>query len=138
MKPVTKYGNSYKFYNFADDKSKKEYVNVIEPVLESYPDIHTVEMFLDHKDGFLGFTSYLAESLFGAHYRWSAYEVQFKTKSEHTVDDKRYDVELQIYHIPFHEEALNDNSGAEESNHRRLGGLLGEDVAAGEDHFQIF
>jgi len=36
----------------------------------SFPDIHTVEMYLDHKDGYLGFTSLLGKEIFGSTDRW--------------------------------------------------------------------
>ncbi len=62
--------------------------------LLSFADIHTVEMYLDHKDGYLGFTSLLGKEIFGADERWQTYEIQYRHMSEHTIDGKRYDAEL--------------------------------------------
>ena len=73
-------------------------------------------MYLDHKHGFMGFSSEYGSTLFGSkHVKWSAFEVFFKHKSEHKVDFQRYDAEIQILHTPLQ---------VQEDLRRRLGRKL--------------
>ena len=45
-----------------------------------------------------GYTSNIGRKAFRAPTKWIASEVSFKHKSEHTVEGKRFDLELQIFH----------------------------------------
>ena len=133
MTPITDYGTSYHFFDFADDKSELTYKTTLDQELSFFQDIHTVEMYLDHKDGYLGFKSELAESIFGATKFWRAYEIQFKHKSEHTINHVRYDAEIQVFHTPRPKELESDLL-----YRRNLGSLLGDEIKGeGEDHYFI-
>ena len=40
----------------------------------------------------------LGKQVFGGPSKWDGYEIVMHAGSEHTIDGKRYDFELQIYH----------------------------------------
>jgi carbonic anhydrase len=68
---------------------------------------YTVDVYIDHNHGYAGFESDLGQSLFGAEAaKWDAFEFIIHSPSEHTVDGKRFDMEIQIFHNANHEEEV--------------------------------
>lgn len=62
---------------------------------------YTVEVFIDHSHGYAGFESQIGLSRFEGTQKWDAVDFRFHTGSEHTIDGKRFDLELQIWHTPY-------------------------------------
>jgi carbonic anhydrase len=51
--------------------------------------------------GYNGFRSQLGVDVFKSRYQWNALSILFVSPAEHLIDGKRYDLELQINHVPF-------------------------------------
>jgi carbonic anhydrase len=55
----------------------------------------------DLSKGYKGFKSQLGVDIFKSRYQWNALSILFVSPAEHLIDGKRYDLELQINHVPF-------------------------------------
>ena len=84
----------------------------------------TIDVKIDHTYGYAGFESVVGSTAFkGCPKKWDANEFVFKTGSEHTLEGKWYDLELQIVHVPHVEtEEENKKAGgsAKQCGQRRL------------------
>lgn len=84
-------------YNFAEDNLEPEYWDLEQPTVSFANAKYGIDVYIDHSHGYAGFESLLGEKLFPnpqAPKRWSGYEFKIKKGSEHTVNGKRFDVEL--------------------------------------------
>jgi carbonic anhydrase len=61
---------------------------------------HTSQVNLDAANGSSMFTSKIAEQIFGADNEFSASQFHFHSGSEHTIDNKRFDLEMHTVHFP--------------------------------------
>ena len=61
---------------------------------------HTNQVNLDAADGSNIFTSQIAQSIFGADNEFSGVQFHFHSGSEHTIDGKRFDLEMHTVHYP--------------------------------------
>ena len=77
---------------------------------------------MGERSGFNGFRSLIASSVFDARDQWVAQEIVFHSPSEHTIDGKRFDLEMQIVHtfVKTEEEIRNEAAQAFASGGRRL------------------
>mmetsp|Transcript_18168 Transcript_18168/g.31065 ORF Transcript_18168/g.31065 Transcript_18168/m.31065 type:complete len:177 (-) Transcript_18168:483-1013(-) len=65
---------------------------------------HTSQVDLDNTvSGPNKFESLLAQTLFGTDTKFSAAQFHFHSGSEHTIDNKRYDLEMHTVHLPNEE-----------------------------------
>lgn len=126
MMPTTKYGQSYDVYDAAIDKLSFSYWDLEQPQVNLDRDNQQVNVLVDSSHGYAGFEHSLADTLFGTFKKWTANKLIFHTTSEHTVNGERYDIELQILHVPYTEPVHHgDNHGGDDSydsgsGHRRL------------------
>jgi len=61
-------------------------------------DKNGVHVNINQEGGYQGFTSHSGKEMFKAPVEWLANNIQFHTKSEHTVNEKQFDFEVQIFH----------------------------------------
>lgn len=103
MKPTSEYGNSYYLYSFVDDNSEKSYADLENPLIKFENDRYALEVQISHENGYAGFTSYIGEKLYQAPLapkKWDAAYFTVRKGAEHTIEDVRHDLELQVVHIP--------------------------------------
>lgn len=88
----------YKVYNSKKDAFTKTYSNQVDanPKFNG----HTNQIDLDAADGTNMFTSQIASNIFGADNEFSGVQFHFHAGSEHTIDGKRFDLEMHTVHYP--------------------------------------
>lgn len=69
--------------------------------------------YLDPVFGESGFESELGASVFKGPSKWNGLTFEFHSESEHTINDKRFDLELQVYHTVPIADAGNSNTNQE-------------------------
>jgi hypothetical protein len=92
--PTTKYGSSYDIFSIAADQLKKQYQDLLSRDVLSLQNKNGVHIDFDQLGGYQGFTSHIGSALFDAPTEWLANNIQFHSKSEHTVNHVHYDLEL--------------------------------------------
>mmetsp|Transcript_26248 Transcript_26248/g.40063 ORF Transcript_26248/g.40063 Transcript_26248/m.40063 type:complete len:206 (+) Transcript_26248:847-1464(+) len=110
LTPKTKYGQSYEIFDFEDDLLVQEYWDLEDILIEFHKEMYSVEVYIDHSNGYSGFSSTLGKTLFGAQTQWDSFEFIFHRASEHTVNGERMDLELQVYHT-IHKVTADDGLG---------------------------
>jgi len=85
-------------FSYVSDGLKNDYG--IAKAVSVYRDTeeNRVVINLSKQEAYMGFSSKVGKSLFGAPEFWKAELVEFKYKAEHTVNDFRYGLEMQVYH----------------------------------------
>ena len=83
--------------------------------------------YLDPVFGESGFESELSNSVFKGPSKWNGLTFEFHSESEHTINDKRFDLELQVYHtVPIadagsgNQESAADADSSAEGRRRNL------------------
>ncbi len=66
LPPQTKYGQSYEIFDIEDDSLVQEYWVLEDILVEFHKEMYSVEVYIDHSNGYSGFSSTLGETLFGA------------------------------------------------------------------------
>jgi len=74
LNPVTEYGNSYFLFDFGDDELIPEYWDMAETLVEYKPEVYTIEVMIDHSNGYNGFVSEFADILFEAPTKWDGFK----------------------------------------------------------------
>lgn len=95
----TEYGQTYNIYDFADDYLIPTYWDLEFPMVNFDLSKYTVDVYIDHSHGYAGFESQLGKTLFNSDEKWDGFEFIIHSPSDHTINGKRFDLELQIYHI---------------------------------------
>jgi carbonic anhydrase len=101
LSPVSKYGIQYVIQSGDKDAPSTDYKDMDKTEVKFNPLFYSFEIKVDHSKGYSGFKSKLGETLFDSKYQWDGYEILFHSPSEHTIDGRRYDLEMQIIHNPF-------------------------------------
>jgi hypothetical protein len=101
LTPVSKYGTQYNIYSPLVDNPKRDYKDMFETFIKFNPLFYSFEIKIDHSQGYSGFRTKLGKALFSSKDQWDGYEIIFHSPSEHTIDGRRYDLEMQIIHKPF-------------------------------------
>ena len=95
---VSKYGQSYDIYKSATDVLQSTYGLVKQIAIQSDTDSQSIKLDLSSNKQYQGFTSQTGKSALSAPASFKASHIDFKYQSEHTVNDKRYDLEMQLMH----------------------------------------
>jgi hypothetical protein len=141
MTPVNKYGKMYKIFSGDEDSPIIEYTDMVDVDIAFNPQLISFEVMFD---GYSGFKSKISEKIFKSRYQWDAYSILFVSPAEHLIDGNRYDMELQINHVPFLTEVEKEAAAAAQAlsggggDHRRLqDDTLTADGKPKEDVFAI-
>lgn len=143
----------YDIQDFQTDDSKTTYWDLEFPVVNFDLSKYTVDVYIDHNHGYAGFESDIGNLLWKADKKWDGMEFILHSPSEHTINGKQYDLELQVYH-KNHPEELDEEAAAGEAGssggggHRRMaataaassGGASaedGEETPRDESLFQV-
>jgi carbonic anhydrase len=103
-------GFDYKIYESKDDAVTKDYRNQIDATVKTLKDTTKVPLTTEVNTANT-FTSQLANSVFGAGKTWDGVQFHMHSGSEHTVNGKRFDLEMHTVHLPDGETALGADSG---------------------------
>ena len=101
LQPRSNYGKAYKFYKPKTDGFNGNYFQLIGATLDKQIKNNRIKITINNsqqQDDLNGFVSNAGRMAFRAPNKWIASEVSFKHKSEHTVEGKRFDLELQVFH----------------------------------------
>ena len=151
---VTEYGKMYDIQDFATDESDSTYWDLEFPTVNFDLSKYTVDVYIDHNHGYAGFESNIGNLLWKADKKWDGMEFILHSPSEHTINGKQYDLELQVYHKNHPEEEDEEAAAAGEAGssggggHRRMaataaassGGASaedGEETPRDESLFQV-
>lgn len=143
----------YDIQDFQTDDSKTTYWDLEFPVVNFDLSKYTVDVYIDHNHGYAGFESDIGNLLWKADKKWDGMEFILHSPSEHTINGKQYDLELQVYH-KNHPEEVDEEAAAGEAGssggggHRRMaataaassGGASaedGEETPRDESLFQV-
>ena len=142
----------YDIQDFQTDDSKTTYWDLEFPVVNFDLSKYTVDVYIDHNHGYAGFESDIGNLLWKADKKWDGMEFILHSPSEHTINGKQYDLELQVYHKnhpeELDEEAAAGEAGSSGGGHRRMaataaassGGASaedGEETPRDESLFQV-
>ena len=96
-------GFDWKIYESKDDELTKNYVNQLDATVKvttlSPPDTTKVPLTTEVNTANT-FTSKLASSVFGTGVTWDGLQFHMHAGSEHTINGKRYDLEMHTVHVP--------------------------------------
>jgi carbonic anhydrase len=151
---VTEYGKMYDIQDFATDESDSTYWDLEFPTVNFDLSKYTVDVYIDHNHGYAGFESNIGNLLWKADKKWDGMEFILHSPSEHTINGKQYDLEMQVYHKNHPEEEDEEAAAGGEAGssggggHRRMaataaassGGASaedGEETPRDESLFQI-
>jgi hypothetical protein len=131
--PITEYGQTYNIMDYADDGYEGTYWSLENSLVMFDLSKYSIDVYIDHSNGYAGFETKFGHSYFKSDFeKWDAYEFIIHSPSDHTVNGVRYDLEIQIYHLPhittLEEDGFVGEEGAASSTHRRMQG----DAAAEE------
>lgn len=118
LQPYTKYGTSYEIFKAEEDALQSNFYKLESTTLDQQLRNNRVKISIDQKDknALNGFESKLGNKAFNAPLKWKTSIISFKHQSEHTVEGKRYDLELQV----FHERNDADSTGTGAAQERNL------------------
>ena len=123
--PINDYGQAYDIYDSGDDQQQSSYWDLgssYAPLLLGWDTAaNSVSGFLDPIHGSSSFSSKLGENVFKGPARWDGLTFHFHSDSEHTINDKRFDLELQVYHtIPFAKNEDDEIGNVSTTRRRRM------------------
>ena len=128
LQPQSSYGKAYKFLKSKKDGFVANYYQLIGVAVDKQIKNNRIKITVkgenkNEGESHLsnGFVSNIGKQAFGAPTSWKSTEVSFKHKSEHTVESKRFDLEVQIFHNVDHSQK--SGAGKVEEEQR----LLSED-----------
>ena len=98
LDPVTEFGRAYEIHPFEEDEHRADYVDLGPTAIEFNPQYYTIEVPIALAAGQAGFESKMGSEIFGGPGSWEGSEFVMRAASEHTINDVRYDLELQVYH----------------------------------------
>lgn len=114
LTPFSEYGQAYDIYDAAVDNLVFSYFDLIKPQINLDRNSKQVNFFVDHQYGYQGFSSQISKDVFESMAKWDAYEFKIHAPSEHTIDGKQFDIEIQILHKPHNADAGKAAEAAEE------------------------
>jgi len=98
MEAISSYGQAYDIIDIAVDVLATSYGVLNNVSLLTDKDSNKVKIDVSKGQSYQGFTSMAGDTGFRAPRTWAAEHIEFKYQSEHTVNDKRMDFEMQIFH----------------------------------------
>ena len=96
-----------------------EYFDLENVEIHFSPAKFNIDVYIDHAMGYAGYTSSVGVETMDTPAKWAAYEFVFHAGSEHTINGKRFDMELQVYHVPYEENEIESTEATDER--RNLG-----------------
>ena len=100
-------------YSLVQDAFTKSYASIQKQIVNTNTQINQVEVKID-TTSYSGFTSQIGGTAFGASAKWQANKLLFHYPAEHTVNNKRYDFEMNVYHQIYFENKASAASSKEE------------------------